>query len=112
MSQTKQIRIEIEDAKAAVALDEALGRLAKNRDWKKLIDELYLKDEAVRLTHLLAHPGMQDELSQKELHNQQLAIAYFRAFLARTEAFAEQAKGALDTMQETEAELLRTELEG
>lgn len=111
MSQTKQIRIEIEDAKNAVALDESLSRLAKNRDWKKLIDETFLKDEPIRLTHLLSHPGMQDEASQKEILNQLKAVSYFRAFLARTEAFAEQAKSALDVMQQTEADLLTEALE-
>ena len=111
MSQTAQIRIEIEDAKNAVALDDSLARLAKNRDWKKVVDEAFLKDEPVRLTQLLAHPGMQDEASQTEILNQLKAISYFRAFLARTEAFAEHARGAIEAMHETEAELLKQGLE-
>lgn len=108
----EEIRISIEQKKAAVGDLDALTRLSRNRDWKRIIDTVFLKDEPARLVALLAHPGMQDEVSQKEIHSQMLAVAYLRSFLARTEHFGQQAKDALPHDEETEAELLKESVEG
>ena len=111
MSQVQQIRITIEQKKEMIALDDSLGRLAKNRDWKRIIDTEYFEKEPQRLVSLLAHPAMQDENSQKEIKNQMVAIAYLRSFLARTEAFAEQARNSLSADEETEVALLAEEIQ-
>lgn len=111
MSQVEQVRIEIETAKHMIELDECLNRLVRNKDFLKLIDKEFMEKEPIRLVQLLAHPGMQDEKSQQEIRNQMIGVAYFRQFLARTEAMADQARQALPERQETEVELLREEAE-
>lgn len=111
MSQVEQIRITIEQKKEMIALGDALSRIVKNRDWKKLVDTEFFENEPKRLVSLLAHPAMQDEASQIEIRNQMLAIAYFRQFLARTEMFAEQARGSLPADQATEVELLEEDVQ-
>lgn len=111
MSQIEQIRITIEQKKEMVALGDSVSRLTKNRDWKRLIDTEFFENEPKRLVSLLAHPNMQDEVSQTEIRNQMLAIAYFRNFLGRTEMFAEQARNSLPADEETQVELLEEEVQ-
>ena len=74
MSQVETIRIEIEQKKEMIAIGEAIGRIVRTRDWKKVIESEYLEKEPQRLVSLLAHPGMQDEASQKEIHNQMVML--------------------------------------
>lgn len=111
MSQVEQIRISIEQKKDMIALGDAVSRIVKNRDWKRLVDTEFFENEPKRLVSLLAHPAMQDEVSQTEIRNQMLAIAYFRQFLARTEMFAEEAKKSLPADQQTQTELLEEEVQ-
>ena len=111
MSDKESIRISIEQKQEMIALGDSIQRLAKNRDWKKLVDTAFFEQESVRLVSLLAHPGMQDEVSQKEIHNQMVGIAYFRQFLGRTEMFAAQARVALPEDEATEVEILEEEIQ-
>ncbi len=106
MSQVEEVRISIEQKKEMIGLGDAVERLSRNRDFKKLIDTEYFGNEPKRLVSLLGHPDMQDEYSQKEIHNQMLAIAYFRKYLGHIEVFAEQARQSLPADEQTEAELL------
>lgn len=49
----------LKDAQKLVDLGNSLERLRSNRDFRKLILEGYLEQEAVRLVHLKAEPAMQ-----------------------------------------------------
>lgn len=109
-NEIEQIRITIEEKKEMIGLGDAILRLSKNRDWKKLIDIEFFEKEPQRLVALLAHPSMQDEASQKELRNQMLAVAYFRQYLHRIGIFAQQASQSIGEDQLTEAELLAEDL--
>lgn len=106
----EQIRITIEEKKEMIGLGDAIVRLTKNRDWKKLVDTEFFEKEPQRLVALLAHPSMQDDASQKELRNQMLGVAYFRQYLHRIGIFAQQAKDSLPEDERTEAELLQEDL--
>ena len=83
-------------------LGEVLSRLEANSDWKKLIDEEYLKNEAVRLVHLLASPNMQGKEMQETILGDIRAIGAFRAFLQKVATFGHSAKSRIP---EIEAEL-------
>lgn len=50
--QIQEVEVTIGQLKEAVACGQALERLKKNRDFKKLITEGYTRDEAVRLAHI------------------------------------------------------------
>ena len=63
----QQIQVSIDECKEKIALGECLKRLSKNRDFKKLIEQVYFKDEAHRLTMVKASPNCQDEAIQKEI---------------------------------------------
>lgn len=65
MEQYEEVEVSIREAKKMVELGNALQRLEKNRDFKKVIIDNYLREEAIRLVHLRGDPNMQDEESQK-----------------------------------------------
>lgn len=63
----KQIQINIVAAKERVALGECLKRLSKNRDFKKLIEQRYFKDESHRLVMIKSSPACQTPEIQAEI---------------------------------------------
>lgn len=63
----QQIEVNIAVAKEKVALGECLKRLSKNRDFKKLIEQCYFKDEAHRLIMVKSSPNCQSDEIQKEI---------------------------------------------
>ena len=71
----------MEDAKKAVAFKDAILRLQKNRDFKKVFAEAYFKDEAARLALALTNYEMQDEIDQRNLDEQIRAIGHVQNWL-------------------------------
>lgn len=63
----KQIQINIVAAKERVALGECLKRLSKNRDFKKLIEQRYFKEESHRLVMVKSSPACQTPEIQAEI---------------------------------------------
>lgn len=66
---------------------KALARLALNPDFKKIIIDGYLRDEAVRLVHLKADPAMQTPDKQASVIRQVDSIGNLSAYFTtiRTE---------------------------
>jgi len=54
----QEIELSIEQAKAFIAVGEALARLENNPDFKLVIGDGYFKENAIRLVHLKCHPQM------------------------------------------------------
>lgn len=81
-TQVQQIEESIKAAREYVAVADALGRLSANRDFKVVVLDGYLKNEAVRLVHLKAHPAMQTATSQASITTQidgiGALLGYFR----------------------------------
>lgn len=78
------IEVTIEQLKAEVAKFDILDRLADNSDFQKGIIQGYLKDEAVRLTGLLADPSViYDADNKRDVENQLTSIAYLRRYLTQ-----------------------------
>lgn len=77
---SQQVIDELENSLEASQADidrlEALKRLMKNPDYKLIIDEFYLKEQAIRLTMCLDDPGMKH--LQDDVLNDLRAIAGFR----------------------------------
>ena len=63
----KQIQVNIKEAEERVALGECLKRLSKNRDFKKLIEQRYFKDESHRLVMVKSSPACQTPEIQAEI---------------------------------------------
>jgi len=56
----QEIEISIEQAREVVELKDAIFRLMKNEDFKKVIDVGYFSNESRRLVGLLAQPSVND----------------------------------------------------
>lgn len=68
--QFEEIEVNIREARKMVELGNALQRLEKNRDFKRVFIEGYLREEAVRLVHLRGNPNMQTEDMQTAIIQQ------------------------------------------
>jgi len=101
-----EIDLNIQEAKKVVEVGDSLERLRNNRDFKKVIQEGYFRDEAVRLVHLKSDPNFQTPERQQSILLQIDAIGsldqYFRTLIHT----AELAKKAVDAGEEAREEIL------
>jgi hypothetical protein len=56
-----EVEMSIAEAKKLVDRRDAVKRLSKNRDFRKIIDDGYFKDEAARLTSITADPNLKEQ---------------------------------------------------
>lgn len=80
-SEVEEIQITIESARETVAKRDNLLKLAKNRQFKEMIMEGYLKEEAIRLTQISArieHKEYRDEIADAIK-----AISHFQQWMDR-----------------------------
>jgi len=100
-NEVKEIEMNIKQARELVNLNTALERLEKNRDFKRLIKDEYLHNEAVRLVHLKADSNMQSEQRQSDVTRDIDAIGSFAQFLNMVGFKAEMAQQAIDACEDT-----------
>lgn len=103
--QIADIEQSIEQAKGDIAFGDALARLFANRDFKKVVLDGFLREEAVRLVHLLADPNMQSEDKQTAVIGEIKAIGCFRSYLQMIEHKSSMARKSLHYSEEVLAEL-------
>ena len=106
----KSIEISIEVAKKAIAKGEALERLFKNPDFKKIIMEDYFEKEPARLVGLLTDSEMQDESNQTGLKNDMIGVSVLRKHFIVIQRIANQMTNAV-AQSEAELDSLRNESE-
>lgn len=102
-NEVEQIEIERAEAERLVDLRDSLDRLQKNRDFKKVILDGYVKNEPTRLAQALADPTVFEfaEHIEKQIHS----IGWFCAYLRTIRQAAGQAENALAELRRYEAEL-------
>lgn len=88
MSELAKIERDIEHCRELIATAEALEALRKNRHFKRIVEEGYLRDEAVRNTLNLDHAHLR-EAAIRAL----AGVASFNGYLQSIEQMADQAKG-------------------
>lgn len=79
MSQTEEIELSIQEAKRLIEVRDAAVRLSENADFKAVVLDGYLKDEALRLTHLSADVAVKEHKDDIFLALQ--GISLFRQFM-------------------------------
>jgi hypothetical protein len=84
-----------------IEMDKALERLESNKDFKLLIIDGYLRDEAVRLVHLKCDPGVQAPEKQASILAQINAIS---ALVQHFRAVGQMAAMAAKAIESDEAE--------
>ena len=107
--QIKEITLSIEEAQDFVKRGEALERLHKNRDFRKIILEGLFKDEAVRLVNLKAAPQMQHEQHQANILREIDGIGSLRNYFRAIYQAADQAQSAIRDGEEALEELRNEE---
>lgn len=108
--QIEQVEVSIEHAKQAIELRDALDRLGKNEDFKKIMTEGYFKDEASRLVLLKADPEAQTEDTQRYLDNSITAIGYVRLYFSTIMQLGIQMERSLKADEETLQELIEEDI--
>lgn len=106
-AEMKEIQVSIEEAKKMVERADTLERLKKNPDFIKLIEEDYLREEAIRLTHLLDHPDQVMQASQQHIMNDLKGIAALRRYFSTVIQMGNKADDEI-IAHENELEMLRS----
>lgn len=91
MNNLVQLENDLAKAKEMIALGEAVQRLQKNRDFKKVMVDVYFTSEPQRLTMLLAAPNVRNEV-RTSIHESLQSIAETHSFLNTILSEAERAK--------------------
>ena len=101
----------IQDCKVIIETGEALQRLMKNRDFKKVILEGYFKDEPIRLVHLKSDVSFQTPERQQAILTQMDSIGALNQYFNTLNHMMEQAKKASMAATELRDEMLAEDLE-
>lgn len=96
----KELESSIQDARKKIALGAALERLMLNRDFKLVVLQGYLADEAIRLVHEKAVPGSQTTESQQAILRSLDAIGTLKQFLNTILTEASLAEKSVNTAEE------------
>lgn len=99
----EQIEEKLAELKEVVKKRNRVLNLAKNPDFKEIILEGFVKDEAVRLTGLIGEEGFDQEGVQADLR----CIAAFQRYLRRVEREGDQAEKSVADHEEM-LELVRS----
>lgn len=106
-----ELETSIEEAKKYIERKDALYRLMGNSDFKKIIDEDYLREEAIRLTHLLGSPDTHLKTVQEDILNDLKGIASLKRYFHTTILMGRDAEQMIISHEETLDELRQAEID-
>lgn len=100
MTELNEIELGIKECEELIATAEALEALRKNRHFKRVVEEGYLKQEAIRNTLNLDHAHLR-EASIRAL----AGVSSFNAYLQTIEQVAELAKQNMAELRQAHADV-------
>lgn len=107
MSQVKALEQQLTDAKAISEEGQRAQRLARNPDFRKLIIEGFMRDDAARFVQLSEDPALGENERQDALRMAQ-ASGHLKRFLSMTIRMGQTAEGQIsdidDALVEAQAE--------
>ena len=117
MSNEREIEISIEQlqelkeqCRNKISMEEALNRLTKNPDFKKVFMEEYVDKEPVRLVKLLGDSsinlGNKQAEHRNDIHERMIGIARFAEYMRSVESIAIQAENTLESIRQSETEMI------
>ena len=106
-SEFEQLQKNIEASQKIVDLGKSLDRLLNNKDFKRVITEEFLQNEAIRLVSLKADYEMQTPEKQASILKQIDAIGHFNEFLNGLQRRVSMARISLAADEETRDEVLK-----
>lgn len=104
-TELNQLEKDIKAYKTQIELGDALDKLRANRDFNKVVINGLMKDEALRLVHLLADPAMDDDKSREAIHREMMAIATLGQHFNGIATKAEMARRSLNQAEELYTDL-------
>jgi len=108
--QVQAIEKSIRNAKKAIDIGAAVERLRNNRDFKAVILDGYLEQEAIRLVHVKAAPEFQSPERQAAVMRDIDSIGALSGYLNNLISFSAMASKQLDSDQEELVHLAEEEL--
>lgn len=105
----EQVEVTITAAKKAIEERDAMLRLTTNNDFKTVIEELYLKEEALRLVDLKCSHTLTPE-QKTNVDNMLFGIGSLKGFISNVFALGSQMEQALAENQEAREEILAEDL--
>ena len=110
MSDLQVIELTIEQAKESIADREAMDRLKKNRDFKRIFEKGFFDAYAVNLVYLKSDPSMQEPNVQEDIIKDIDSIGRVRQYLSSIYQKAHVAEKDLRDSEEQRDELLAEEV--
>lgn len=108
--QLEEVEVSITAAKKAIEQRDALLRLTTNNDFKIVIEELYLKDEALRLVNLKSsHTLTKDQ--KENVDNMMYGIGSLNGFFSNVFSLGSQMEQALADSEAAREDILKEGLE-
>lgn len=108
MSKQQEIQDYIKEKQSKTKRLDALNRLAKNKDFKLIIDDGYFRDEAIRAVMLKADPTQESPECQEHLDKVITSIGYLRQYFR---AITAEGVAAYNAIEDAEQSLLEQEEE-
>ena len=108
--QMQQVEVTIEECEEQIAQAEALERLHKNADFKKVILTDYFEKNALRTVMMKSAPGHGTPEKQQDLDHVLIGIGQLGQYFRKIFAFGEGASRAMDEHKNTREELLAEDL--
>jgi len=106
------LEMDIDEAKEIISVMDAFKRLTTNEDFKTVIEEGYLKNEAIRVVHAKAAPGCNDPKIQLGLENEIIGIGQLRQYFFKIMQFGNTAEVSLREARDTQRELEQENTDG
>ena len=103
-NEIQQVELSLEEAKKLVEFGEAIERLNQNRDFKTVILEGYMGEEAKRLVFLTGEYNLTPE-AREQVHQNIHGIAALRNYLVARTQIGEIAKKEVQDFSETLEEI-------
>lgn len=104
-----QLEQQIKDAQGSLELGKALASLRQNPDFKKVMIEGYLKNEAIRLVHLKADPSMTSVADQASIVRDIDAIGSMSQYFRVLEMMGKRADSSISEAEAAIAEIQNEE---
>lgn len=104
------IEVSIEHAKTTVAMAEALRRLCKNKDFKKVFLDHFLITEAARTVKLMADPSQQRPECQDALQKVLISIGQVDQFMRATLTMGDMAQQGIEEDEATQERILQEDM--
>lgn len=109
--QMREVEVTLEQCEEQIAQAEALERLHKNADFKKVILEDYFEKNAIRTVMMKSAAGHSTPEKQQDLDNVLIGIGQLGQYFHKIFAFGEGAVRAMEEHKNTREELLAEDLE-